>query len=114
MPPGTSSIGPRASDLTAIRSVVLVDDEISTGTTLANLAAALVAALPGIERIAVATLTDWSGGGRWLDADAEARLLRQPAERALRWAAAACAADGRPADAGGAGADAAMGGWLEQ
>lgn len=58
---------PEGADLTAIRSVVLVDDEISTGTTLANLAAALVAALPGIEAVAVATLTDWSGGGRWLD-----------------------------------------------
>jgi hypothetical protein len=44
------------------RSLVLVDDEISTGTTLANLAAALVECWPGIETIAVASLTDWSEG----------------------------------------------------
>ena len=58
---------PEGTDLAAIRSVVLVDDEVSTGTTLANLAAALVAALPAIEAVAVATLTDWSGGTQWLD-----------------------------------------------
>jgi adenine/guanine phosphoribosyltransferase-like PRPP-binding protein len=47
------------------RSVVLVDDEISTGTTLRNLAQVLVEAWPHIERLVVATLTDWSGGD-WL------------------------------------------------
>jgi len=49
------------------RSLVLVDDEVSTGTTLANLAAVLVARWPSIQRIVVATLTDWSGGA-WLAA----------------------------------------------
>jgi hypothetical protein len=44
------------------KSLVLVDDEVSTGTTLANLAAALVDCWPGVERIAIASLTDWSGG----------------------------------------------------
>ena len=44
------------------RSLVLVDDELSTGTTLANLAAAVVEAWPGVKMIAVATLTDWSDG----------------------------------------------------
>lgn len=43
-------------------SLVLVDDEVSTGTTLVNLATALVDALPGIERIVVVSLTDWSNG----------------------------------------------------
>jgi hypothetical protein len=57
---------PRGIDLAAIRSLVLVDDEVSTGTTLANLSQALVAALPGVERIAIASLTDWSGGSDWL------------------------------------------------
>jgi hypothetical protein len=76
---------PRGVGLAAIRSLVLVDDEVSTGTTLANLAAALVAVLPGVERIAVASLTDWSGGSDWL-----ARLPR-PADSvsllagSLRW-----------------------------
>ena len=50
------------------RSLVLVDDEISTGTTIRNLADALVEAWPGVERIAVATLTDWSTGAAWPDA----------------------------------------------
>ena len=50
------------------RSLVLVDDEISTGTTIRNLADALVEAWPGVERIAVATLTDWSSGSAWTDA----------------------------------------------
>lgn len=47
------------------RSLVIVDDEISTGTTLCNLAEALVAAWPAVETIAVATLTDWSIGRDW-------------------------------------------------
>ncbi|MEA3014746.1 MAG: hypothetical protein QOD42_3291 [Sphingomonadales bacterium] len=76
---------PRGVDLGAVRALVLVDDEVSTGTTLANLSQALVAALPGVERIAIASLTDWSGGADWL-----ARLPR-PADSvsllggALRW-----------------------------
>jgi hypothetical protein len=44
------------------RSLVLVDDELSTGTTLANLAEALVRCWPGVEAISIATLTDWSDG----------------------------------------------------
>ncbi|KRQ16341.1 phosphoribosyltransferase domain-containing protein [Bradyrhizobium manausense] len=47
------------------RSLVLVDDEISTGTTLCNLAQALSTAWPRIEAMAVATLTDWSAGKAW-------------------------------------------------
>lgn len=47
------------------RSIVLVDDEISTGTTIRNLAEALVDAWPGIETIAVAVLTDWTSGFGW-------------------------------------------------
>lgn len=76
---------PKGIDLAAFRNLVLVDDEISTGTTLVNLAAALIEHLPGVERIVTAALTDWSGEGAWL-----ARMPR-PAERAsllqglLRW-----------------------------
>ncbi len=44
------------------RSLVLVDDEITTGTTLANLAGGLLGCWPGLEAIIAATLTDWSDG----------------------------------------------------
>jgi len=44
------------------RSIVLVDDEVSTGTTLVNLATALTEALPALEQIVVVSLTDWSNG----------------------------------------------------
>jgi Phosphoribosyl transferase/TRSP domain C terminus to PRTase_2 len=46
-------------------SLVIVDDEISTGTTISNLAAAMIACLPSIERVVAATLTDWSMGCEW-------------------------------------------------
>ena len=48
------------------RSLVMVDDEISTGTTLLNLATAVVGALPSIETITAVTLADWSGTDTWL------------------------------------------------
>jgi hypothetical protein len=94
---------PRGVDLGAIRSLVLVDDEVSTGTTLANLAQALVAVLPGVEQVAVASLTDWSGGSDWL-----ARLPRPAAGwsllgGSLRWQAGAASA-GREAPPPQAGA----------
>jgi hypothetical protein len=57
---------PDGIDLGSIRSLVLVDDEISTGTTLVNLAGALVGHLPQVGQIVAATLTDWSGDGGWL------------------------------------------------
>lgn len=52
----------------APRSLVMIDDEISTGTTLANLATAVVAALPTIERAVAVTLTDWSLARDWTSA----------------------------------------------
>ncbi len=58
---------PERFKLEAVRSLVLVDDEISTGTTLANLAGALAEHLPSLERIVAASLTDWSAGRDWLD-----------------------------------------------
>lgn len=48
--------------LPAVRSLVIIDDECSTGSTFVEAAEALVAALPQIERIACASLTDWSAG----------------------------------------------------
>lgn len=47
---------------TMARTLVLVDDEVSTGTTLANAAAAFVDAVPTLDRIVVLSLTDWSNG----------------------------------------------------
>lgn len=44
------------------RSLVIIDDECSTGSTFVEAAEALVAALPQIEATACASLTDWSGG----------------------------------------------------
>jgi hypothetical protein len=59
---------PQPEALGRPRSLVIVDDEISTGTTVRNLAAALVAEWPQVERIVVATLTDWTAGtDRWSD-----------------------------------------------
>lgn len=58
---------PQGFDLAEVRSLVLVDDEISTGTTLSNLAAALAEHLPRLDRIVAASLTDWSGGSGWLE-----------------------------------------------
>ncbi|WP_295527885.1 phosphoribosyltransferase domain-containing protein [Novosphingobium sp. Chol11] len=55
-----------AGDFAAPRSLIMVDDEISTGTTLTNLAAAMTGALPSIETVVAATLTDWSLGHDWM------------------------------------------------
>jgi Phosphoribosyl transferase/TRSP domain C terminus to PRTase_2 len=49
-------------DLEAVQDVVLIDDEISTGTTLLNLSAALKSELPLLERVILVCLTDWSMG----------------------------------------------------
>ncbi len=49
--------------LAAARSLVILDDECSTGATFVEAAEALVSALPQIERVACASLTDWSAGG---------------------------------------------------
>ncbi|WP_448663667.1 phosphoribosyltransferase domain-containing protein [Sphingomonas sp. CJ20] len=65
-------------DLPAPRTLVIVDDEVSTGTTLCNLADALVTAWPGVEAIVVATLTDWSVGRGW-----QARMPRPTQVAAL-------------------------------
>lgn len=43
----------------AVRTLVLVDDEISTGRTLAELARACLRLNPGIEQIALACITHW-------------------------------------------------------
>ena len=42
------------------RTAVLIDDEITTGTTLANLSECLQRALPSLEQIEQVTIIDWS------------------------------------------------------
>lgn len=69
--------GAVADILPAARSVVIVDDECSTGSTFVEAAEALVTALPQIETVHCASLTDWSGGG-FLD-----RMPRSAAAHAL-------------------------------
>lgn len=46
------------------RSLVLVDDEASTGKTFVNLADAFYARIPSIEQIVTAVITDWRGEER--------------------------------------------------
>lgn len=49
--------------LPAARSLVIVDDECSTGSTFVEATEAVVAALPQVETVHCVSLTDWSGGG---------------------------------------------------
>ena len=60
----------------AARSLILVDDEISTGRTLAELAKAYLAINPNLNQIAFACITNW------LNADHRKELIRQ-LERSL-------------------------------
>ncbi len=48
--------------LTAVRRVILVDDEVSTGKTFASLVDALKKLAPGLTTIEMVALTDFSGG----------------------------------------------------
>jgi hypothetical protein len=47
----------------ATRSLVIVDDEASTGWTMVAAAEALAPLMPALERIEIGSITDWSGGG---------------------------------------------------
>jgi hypothetical protein len=87
---------PQGVDLAAIRSLILVDDEVSTGTTLVNLADALVTHLPRCERIVAASLTDWSGGGDWLGRMVRPAVSVSLLSGRMRWEAGAAPP---PADA---------------
>ena len=51
----------------AARSLVLIDDEISTGNTFINLARACRQRAPGIERVHLAAITDFTGPERRAD-----------------------------------------------
>ncbi len=59
---------PRQQELfEGARTVVLVDDEASTGATFVNLARAFKGRFPGIEQIITAVITDWRGPARTAD-----------------------------------------------
>ena len=96
-----------ADRLDAIATLVLVDDECSTGATFVAAARALVGALPNVASVRAASITDWSGGA-WL-----ARMPRPSAshaelEGALDWTPAGAESSG--ASSGGAGNGPAAGG----
>jgi hypothetical protein len=57
---------PAVADFAPPQSLVLIDDEVSTGRTLINAGSALVGVWPGVEIIVAASLTDWSDG-EWLE-----------------------------------------------
>lgn len=52
--------------LTAATQVVLVDDELSTGNTFVNLAAALRRVMPALSRVHIVTIADFTGDRRSL------------------------------------------------
>lgn len=64
----------------AARTLVLVDDEISTGRTLAELARAYMDCNPGVERLVFACITNWLS-------DARRRELAVRLQRPLRFPA---------------------------
>lgn len=76
---------PTAIDWQGARSLLLVDDEVSTGRTLANLAGALGNQLPALERVTIATLTDWASGSGWLAEMPWPAQCVSLLEGALRW-----------------------------
>lgn len=56
---------PADADLfAACRTLVLVDDEASTGSTFVALAEACRGHMPGLSRVVCVTITDWMGEGR--------------------------------------------------
>lgn len=76
---------PQGIDLSAVRGLVLVDDEVSTGTTLVNLAGALMPHIPKVEHIVAAALTDWSGDGDWLKRMPRPAMCASLLAGHLRW-----------------------------
>ena len=87
-------------DLASIKSLVLVDDEVTTGNTFVNLVARLAPHLPALERVEVAVLTDWTGDDDFLSAlpaDAQCRALL---EGRLSWQGEPCEGGPPPACTG--------------
>jgi len=68
----------------ATRSLVIVDDEASTGRTFVAAAEALVPLMPALERIESCSITDWSGGG-YLAALPRGAAARSILAGSMRW-----------------------------
>lgn len=58
------SVAADAELFSACRTLVLVDDEASTGSTFVALAEACRSHMPGLSRVVCVTITDWMGEGR--------------------------------------------------
>lgn len=67
------------------RSLVLIDDEVSTGVTLVNLAQAIGPHLPSLERICTATLADWSNAADYSAAMPKPAEAVSLLEGAIAW-----------------------------
>ncbi|MFC5373360.1 phosphoribosyltransferase domain-containing protein [uncultured Brevundimonas sp.] len=67
------------------RSLVLIDDEVSTGVTLVNLAQAIEPHLPSLERICTATLADWSNAADYSAAMPKPAEAVSLLEGAIAW-----------------------------
>lgn len=76
--------------VTEARSLVIVDDECSTGATFVAAATALLDAMPRLERIETCCITDWSDGG-YLAAMPRPAAARAIVSGRMRWSAAAAA-----------------------
>lgn len=60
---------PARSHFLSARSLILIDDEITTGNTLAKLAAACIGLIPSVKRVHLACITDFMGDKNRLDLD---------------------------------------------
>ena len=66
------------------RTLVVVDDECSTGATFVAAAEALVGALPALESVHTAVITDWSDG-RWTARMPRPTVAHAALSGTLRW-----------------------------
>jgi hypothetical protein len=69
------------------RSLVIVDDECSTGNTFIGAAEALAGVMPDLQRIETCCITDW-GGGAYLDAMPRPTQGRALLSGSMQWQAA--------------------------
>ena len=76
--------------LGSARSLVIVDDECSTGQTFVAAANAMLAAMPALEQIETCCITDWSDHS-YLDAMPRPGAARAIVSGQMRWTAAAVA-----------------------
>lgn len=69
------------------RSLVIVDDECSTGSTFIGAAEALAGVMPDLQRIETCCITDWGGGG-YIDAMPRPTQARAILSGSMQWQAA--------------------------